>query len=506
MIKSVFIKYILVFFAIITASFTVLTFIISSYAIQNSIETKKNTIEAAAKIAKQNVEANFSGSGFDFFGEYVESEKIKMMWDFATYTGLTDSALVLVADLGGNILVASALPEGYLLKDQIPESVVYEAVNQFGSDRYQTLGGVFSVRHLVSPQLLAAPGTGEPFGILFFCSSSIWDDFYVNRIISATVSSCLWILVASMVIVYYTTEKIIAPVREMRKAAKSFELGQFDVKVPIKKRGDEIGELASAFNTMASSLARHEETQRMFLANVSHDLRTPMTSIMGFVEQIIEGAIPPEAHGQYLKIVLAETKRLAKLVSLLFEITKMEAGERKFNKVTFDVCETAKHAVIFLAQEIENKNLELEFTSDGDNIYVTADPDAVRQILDNLIGNAVKFTPEKGLVRVNIENREKEKKAYISVYNTGLGIPEEDIPFLFDRFYKSDKSRGIDKSGAGLGLFISRTIIEAHNEKISVNSQYGKYCEFVFTLQKSNGAGEKAEKTEKMEKIKGAAP
>ncbi|MCL1792423.1 MAG: HAMP domain-containing histidine kinase [Oscillospiraceae bacterium] len=491
MIKSVFVKYILVFFVIITASFAILAFVISSYVIQNSIETKRNIVEAAAKIAKQNVEANFKNSGYGSFDEYAKSEKIKLMWDFVSYVELTDESLILVADLEGAILVASALPDGYLKKDSIPKSFVYEALNQFEIDRYQTLDGVFSKLHLVSPQILGESETGEAFGILLFCSGSMWDRFFVSRIINATILSCLWILVASMALVYFITEKTIAPVREMRKAAKSFEFGRFDARIPIKKRNDEIGELASAFNTMANSLASHEETQRMFLANVSHDLRTPMTSIMGFVEQILDGTIPPEAHEQYLKIVFSETKRLARLVSTLFEITKIQAGDRKFTSVSFDICETARQAIIFLAQDIEAKNLEFEFASDEDNIYVAADPDAIRQILDNLVGNAVKFTPEKGLVKISIEIKEKEKKAYISVYNTGTGIPAEDIPFVFDRFYKSDRSRGIDKSGAGLGLFIARTIIEAHREKIKVNSEYGKYCEFVFALPISGETGGK---------------
>ena len=485
MIKSVFIKYILVFFVIITASFAALAFVISSYVIQNSIETKKNTIETAAKIAKQNVEANFAGSGYGSFCDYAKAEKIKMMWDFTTYVELADNSLILVADLEGEILVSSALPEGYLKKDKIPKSVIYEAANRLEAENYQTLGGVFSERHRVSPQLLASGEDGGAFGVLFFCSGSLWDSLFVTRIINATILSCLWILVASMAIVYFTTEKTIAPVREMRKAAKSFELGQFDARIPIKGRSDEIGELASAFNKMAASLASHEETQRMLLANISHDLRTPMTSIMGFVEKILDGTIPEEEQGQYLKIVFAETKRLAKLVSSLFVITKIQAGDKKFCSVSFDICEMARNAIIFLTQEIEEKKLELEFASDEDNIYVAADPEAIRRVLDNLVGNAVKFTPEGGFVKINIENREKEKKAYISVYNTGTGIPAEDMPFVFDRFYKSDRSRGVDKSGAGLGLFIAKTILEGHREKIMANSEYGKYCEFVFSLPKS---------------------
>ena len=485
MIKSVFTKYILIFFAIITAGFAMLAFIISSYVVQNSIETQKNTVESAAKIAKQNIEAKFAASDFDSFGEYAKSEEISLMWDFAAYTGLAFNSLVFITDDEGSIIVASALPEGYLGSHSVPKSIIDAVERGRQIDSYQTLGEVFSGMHLVSAQPLASAKTGENCGVLFFCSASVWDSYSVTRIINATISSCLWILAASMAIVYFTTEKIISPVREMSKAAKSFEQGNFDARVPAKGTSDEIGELASAFNKMAASLAVHEETQKNFLENVSHDLRTPMTSVMGFVEQIIDGTIPPESHERTLQIVLVETRRLARLVDYLFEITKIQATEKKFEKKTFDICETARLAVIFLTNRIEEKELELEFSSEEDNIYVYADPDAVRQVLDNLIGNAVKFAFEKGYVKIKIENREKEKKAYISVYNTGPGIPDEDIPFVFDRFYKSDRSRGLDKSGAGLGLFIAKKIIDAHEEKISVNSEAGKYCEFVFTLQKS---------------------
>ena len=484
MIKSVFVKYILVFLAIITISFSILAAVISSVVIQSSRDAKEGSMAIAANIAKQNIETSFGGSSIGSFAEFAESTEGSLRRELSAYSELAEDSFILVSDLEGRILVAAPLPPGYLKKDDISGEIISVVLNRNRIDRFQTLSGVFSERHLVTERLLESE-TGEVCGVIFFCSVSAYEYSFVSQIITTIVISCFSVLVAAMVIIYFMTEKIIAPVRAMSKAAKSFALGRFDARVPATSNKDEIGELAAAFNNMAAALAVHEETQRTFLSNVSHDLGTPMTSIGGFVDGILDGTIPPEEHKQYLHIVSAETKRLSRLVSSLFYITRLQAGETKFNKTNFDICEMAREAIIFLEQKINEKNLELEFVCDDDNITVCADSDAVRRILDNLIGNAIKFTPEKGLIKINIANADKEKKAHVSVYNTGTGIPADDLPFVFGRFYKSDRSRGLDKTGAGLGLFIVKTIIDAHEEKIWVASEFGKYCEFSFTLQKT---------------------
>jgi len=315
-------------------------------------------------------------------------------------------------------------------------------------------------------------------------SESVATDSFVNQIINTVILNCLWVLAAAMVIVYFITEKTISPVRAMSRAAKSFELGRFDVRVPVKGR-DEVGELAVAFNNMAASLSINDETQRTFLANISHDLRTPMTTIAGFIEGILDGTIPDDQHKYYLNIVFAETNRLARLVKTMFEITRIQSGERTFNKKNFDVCEMARLVLITLEQKIEDKKLDVEFLFDNEKTYVFADADAIHQVLQNLCENAIKFTPENGLIRINIaDTGDRDKKILVSVFNTGTGIAAGDIPFLFNRLYKTDRSRGLDKTGVGLGLFIVKTIIDAHEEKIWVNSEYEKNCEFTFTLQK----------------------
>ena len=513
MIKSVFFKYILAFLIIITISFAVLACVISSSIIQHSIETKKNSMATASKIAGQNIEASFNGSNYDIFEEFVSSSKNKLMWDLLAYTKLIENSLILITDSEGNIIINYPMYENYLQKDYVSKEIIYDILSQSGTETemegeteseiewYQTLDGVFLKRHIISHQILTSK-TGEICGVLFFCSGSIWDSF-ADQVINTIILSCIWVLAGSMVILYVITEKIISPVRAMSKAAKSFALGRFDVRIPVKVTRDEIGELASAFNNMAAELAVNEEKQRTFLSNVSHDLRTPMTTIGLSVDNILNGTIPIEKQEYYLNMVSTEIKRLSKLVYQLFEITKIQAGERKFTKTNFDICEMAKHAIIFLEQKIDEKHIELEFECDEDNMHVFADSLAIRQILDNLLENAIKFTPEKGLIKVKIsgsvkenekdkeKDKDKEKKIYVSVYNTGIGIPPEDAPFVFDRFYKSDRSRGLDKTGSGLGLFIVKTIIDNHGEKIWVNSEYEKYCEFTFTLQKIIAANNK---------------
>lgn len=487
MIKSVFAKYILAFLAIITISFGILVAVISSAIVQHSIEAKKDSMATAARLAKQNIETGFAGSPADSLGEFIDSSKKNLTAELSEYTELAGDSFILIADTEGNIIFSAPPSPNISEKNYISRETMRLVLNNTGIEPFQTLDGVFSIRHLVSEQILTYKN-GETAGALFVCSDSAYDNGSVKAIINIIISSCMWILVAAMVLLYFITEKIIAPVRAMSKAVRSFALGHFDVRIPETANKDEIGELASAFNKMAASLAVHEETQRTFLSNVSHDLRTPMTSIGGFVDNILNGTIPPEDHEYYLKRVSAEIQRLSRLVNRLLDISRMQAGETKFNKANFDIFETARLVLISLEQKINEKNIEIEFARADGKTNVFADADATHQIIQNLLENAVKFTPEKGLIRIDIDDSGKEK-VRVSVYNTGTGISPEDIPFVFDRFYKSDRSRGLDKTGVGLGLFIVKTIIDAHEEKIWVESEYEKNCEFIFTLQKAHETG-----------------
>ena len=266
----------------------------------------------------------------------------------------------------------------------------------------------------------------------------------------------------------------------MTSASKKFAKGDFSARVPVSKRQDEVAELGRAFNNMADSLESLEKMRNSFLANISHDLRTPMTTISGFIDGINSGAIPPEKHEYYLGVISAEVHRLSRLVSQLLDVARLESGERKFNYTDFDIAEVARIILISFEQKIEDKRLDVEFDAEFDGMYVKADKDAIYQVLYNLCHNAIKFAREEGKLRIRI-TRTTDTKLKIAVYDQGQLISAEDASLIFDRFYKTDKSRGLDKSGVGLGLYISKTIIDAHGETIGVEAG-DDGCEFWFTL------------------------
>ncbi|MBR6744096.1 MAG: HAMP domain-containing histidine kinase, partial [Clostridia bacterium] len=212
---------------------------------------------------------------------------------------------------------------------------------------------------------------------------------------------------------------------------------------------------------------------------------TPMTSIAGFIDGILEGAIPPEKQSYYLGIIGQEVKRLSRLVNSLLDISRMEAGNRKFEKTPFDICEMARIILLSFESKIDAKHLDVDFDAPEDRLTVFSDKDAINQVLYNICDNAVKFSKDGGKYKITI--REEFSKVKVTVFNEGEGIPNEDLPYVFDRFYKSDKSRGLDKTGVGLGLYICKTIMDNLGENISVEGVHGEYCAFTIELTKHRG-------------------
>jgi signal transduction histidine kinase len=367
-------------------------------------------------------------------------------------------------------------------KDSNPIVIEYSNKNTYQGDTAVTIYDGYKLSIVLTDNCGAVieNASGDACGYIFTCSDSIMMSELWELMFKIIMGAILWVLLAALIAVYFISERVIAPLREISKAAKSFADGKFDVRVPVRGR-DEVAELAETFNNMAESLNNYDGMRNTFMSNVSHDLRSPMTSIAGFIDGILDGVIPPEQHEYYLRVVSNEVHRLSRLVSSLLDLSRIQAGDRKFTMTRFDVCETAKRILISFEQKIDAKHLEVEFELAEERIYVNADSDAVYQVIYNLCHNAVKFSSEGGRLKIAI-SRLKGKKVLVEVYNDGQGIAKEDLQHVFDRFYKGDKSRGLDKSGAGLGLFISKTIIEAHGERIWVESEYGKNCSFKFTL------------------------
>ena len=270
------------------------------------------------------------------------------------------------------------------------------------------------------------------------------------------------------------------PLRDMAKAAHDFGLGNLDARVQVDtKSSDEIQDLALAFNNMASSLQQSEYQRQEFVANVSHELKTPMTTISGFVDGMLDGTIPPERHKHYMQMVSDETKRLSRLVRSMLDISRLQDQDiPEEKKSRFDLQELAGQVLITFEQKIDAKKLNVDVDFPGHPTYTMAGPDYITQVIYNLLDNAVKFCPEGGDLGMKI--RTGNTKLYVSISNSGETIPPNELPLVFDRFHKLDKSRS-QKEGWGLGLYIVKTIIGRHGEDISVTSQNG-ITTFTFTL------------------------
>ena len=254
---------------------------------------------------------------------------------------------------------------------------------------FEMLEGVFDTPHM----FYTAPvftEDGYVCGTVFACSATATQDELLGVMIKTIIISSLWIMLAALIAVYIITERVIGPLKDMSRMAKEFAKGNFEARVPVRGR-DEVASLAVAFNDMADSISRLEVMRNTFVANVSHDLRTPMTTISGFIDNILSGAIPPEKHQYYLELIRTEVGRLARLVSSLLDISRIQAGERKFEMRPFDVCEMARRILISFEAKIEGKHLDVEFDCDRDRMPVLADHDAIYQILYNICDNAVKF-------------------------------------------------------------------------------------------------------------------
>jgi signal transduction histidine kinase len=285
----------------------------------------------------------------------------------------------------------------------------------------------------------------------------------------------------SIIFIYIFSLRLSRPLKQIRNAAKIISAGEFTKRLDIKSK-DEIGELAGTFNQMAAALQNLEDMRRGFIANVSHELRTPMTSIRGFIEGILDGTIPHDRQNYYLTIVRDETNRLNRLVNDLLDLAKMEAGEVTLNLRAFDINETVRRCVIKLETLLIGKDITVEADFEQEDMLVNADTDAIERVLYNLLHNAIKFSPESGNIR--IATKRQKDKVVVSVKNDGEGIESSELDMIWERFYKSDKSRSKDKTGTGLGLAIVKNIINEHHQEIWVESELGKGAKFLFTLER----------------------
>ena len=291
----------------------------------------------------------------------------------------------------------------------------------------------------------------------------------------------LAVFIGALVISLVYSKRMARPLDEMAAASRKFARGDFSVRVKQEDdTTDEMGSLIDSFNKMADSLEKAEARRSEFIANISHELRTPMTTISGFADGILDGTIPKDQEEKYLRSIRDETRRLSRLVRDMLDVSQMRARASDPSKRTvFDLTELVLQTLLSFESRATKKNLDVDPQLPDNHIMVRADKDAITQVIYNLLDNAVKFAHEGTCITLRLYK--DNGKAYVSVKDVGETIPPDDLPFIFDRFHKSDRSRSLDTTGVGLGLYLVKTIINSHDEDIAVRSEDG-VTEFVFTL------------------------
>lgn len=404
-------------------------------------------------------------------------EVIGMYYNMIDSIAENTDTFIIVFDHNGTIIAASGEDKKHLIGAVIKKEF---AMPILGGDEFSETG-LFD-EYFDEPTLtLGAPmrDRGRIFGGVIFNMPVPEVRNLKWRIFKSFISMTLIAIVFSVLLYYLISRRITKPIRQMNVAVTAFSKGDFARRVEYKG-DDEIGELAANINAMANSLENLENMRSSFVANVSHELRTPMTTISGFLEGILDGTVKEEERDRYLTVALDETKRLSRLINDLLSVTKMESEEFCLNKTEFNLNELLAQELFKFESSIEEKNISLELELSEDEIIVSADSDAVTQIVTNLVHNAVKFVPDGGDIRIRTWTQ--NKKAYVEILNSGEGISGDKLNYIFDRFYKIDDSRSVDKTGAGLGLFIVKNLVNRHDERIWAESETGKYTKFTFSL------------------------
>lgn len=468
--QSLFNKYFRICASIILISITFLGVVLLIFASRYFKADKFELLERNAKQAAAFTQSNYKDNDY----RLIVSDSVRPAYNIL---GAAVDSDIFLTDMSGRALIWSSAPNGEEAFS-VPKVVVEQVKAKGVFSEMGGLTGLYKEPRFTVGVPVFNGYTGEMVGVVFSSASASALSLFLLDILKMFALSALAVILLAFVGIYFITSNMVRPLQDMAAATRSFAAGDFSIRVPVEEQ-DEMGQLAIAFNSMAASLANVESMRRSFVANVSHELKTPMTTIGGFIDGILDGTIPPERQSHYLGVVSDEIKRLSRLVRSMLDISRIEAGEMPVHPEKVDIHDLACRTIFTFEHAIEQKQIEIRGL-EGPKALVEADPDLAHQVIYNLVENAVKFTNEGGFIE--IAHRSEGGMIYTSIKNTGAGIPENEIPKLFDRFYKSDKSRSLDKNGVGLGLCIVKTIINLHGGEINVNSEQGQYAEFVFSL------------------------
>ena len=461
--------------SIIVLSFTMLStaFMLLSYRymIQDERDDAARNVGYIATFTTSYLQQNASIQT-DFYRNYIAS------------IALISDAIVMVADPQGQVVYATDGSYFYNYDTTLPSRLVKQVFEDDGYTGLTVLPGIAPESQYVAA-LPITTGTGprETDRAMVLVAA---DASRIAEMWNATATIFFFSVMAVLLITIITCSIMSAyqakPLRDMADAARRFGRGDFTARVTgYEKAADEIVDLAESFNTMATSLAKVEKQRDDFIANVSHELMTPMTTIAGFAEGIIDGTIPETRKKESLQIIVSETRRLSRLVRRMLDLSRLDAASEKAvtAQEQFDLTEIASQVLISLEGKITSRNLDVDVQMPEDKLMVWGDPDSITQVCYNLMDNAAKFAVPGSAITLQIVK--KDGKAYTTIKNLGATIPKDELPLLFDRFHKADSSRSMDREGVGLGLYIVKTIMSNLGESIAVTSEDGVTA-FTFTL------------------------
>ena len=463
--------------SIVAVSFTLLSaaFMLLSY--RYILSEKRQALERNAEdIASLTSRYISSAWGGDIQGEAFRNSLYLIVRSSDSY--------VVLSDTEGSMIYACDGDTYYSVDKRVPDSVTRQVLEQGKFTGMSDLGGLFDKNSYVVgvPFVLTRGTISVVQGIVLVSTDtaavqSMWQDTVTIFFFVAVIVLMIAVVASSLFASYQSR-----PLNEMAEAARKFGQGEFDTRVTgYENRGDEIGALAEAFNSMANSLEKVESQRADFIANVSHELKTPMTTIAGFAEGILDGTIPQEREKESLQIIVSETRRLSRLVRRMLDLSRLNAlAESSITaQEQFDLTEVVSQVLISLEGKITGRNLDVDVQMPEEKLMVWGDPDSITQVCYNLLDNAAKFAASGTTLTVQITK--KDGKAYTTIRNLGATIPQEELPLLFDRFHKADYSRSMDREGVGLGLYIVKTILNNLKENITVTSEDG-VTQFTFTL------------------------
>lgn len=404
----------------------------------------------------------------------------ELMLNLDIVSQITQADVVICNNQGYIILCSGNLTgcdhDGWQLNQEYLDKV-YE---NNGYSATGTIRNLYSEeRYVVSAPIVSGE---EHLGIVMVSTPTAGTRVVLDKIGNIFTTAAVFVVLVAVLGVTAFARRESKPLKELANAATAFGHGELDARVKIDEdSSEEMEELALAFNNMASSLQKSEYQRQEFVANVSHELKTPMTTISGFAEGILDGTIPPERERESLQIIVSETRRLSRLVRRMLDLSRLNAlaEDTVTAQEQFDLTEVVSQVLISLETKITGRKLDVDVQMPDDKLMVWGDPDSTTQVCYNLVDNAAKFAPEGSTITVQISK--KDGKAYTTVQNLGATIPPDELPLLFDRFHKADYSRSMDREGVGLGLYIVKTILNKLKENITVTSEDG-VTRFTFTL------------------------